>query len=62
MKLLLGYMVAAAVLVVLGFTPADAKHKDGKKHRHNLPEPATMGVLGALAVGSLIAGKIIRRK
>jgi len=60
MKLLLGYMAAAAVLMVLGSTPADAKPGHGKKHR--VPEPATMGVLGALALGSLIAGKIIRRK
>jgi hypothetical protein len=55
MKRLIFYVLASGVLVLFGFAPAYAVQTQ-------VPEPGTMAVLGAIAAGGLIAGKIIKRK
>jgi hypothetical protein len=54
MKQLFSHLAAAAILVVCAFMPVYATPV--------VPEPTTMGILGAVAVGSLLAKKILRRK
>ena len=53
MKRPLSYLAAAAVLILTAAAPAFAIVQ--------VPEPGTMATLGAVAVGGIIARKILKR-
>jgi hypothetical protein len=55
MKRPFSYLAAAAVLILTAAAPAFS-------FGNPVPEPGTMATLGAVAVGGLIARKILKRK
>lgn len=55
MKRLMSYLSAAAVLVLSAAGPSFAVPV-------GIPEPGTLATIGAIAVGGLIARKILKRK